>query len=347
MIANHHLSKGAEMGWSSTLSSRILVLALIWLVLWGALPAQADANKQPATASPPETVEVIYQGPGVNSGQYTVTLNDEEVILAIPGASVEIKQKIKLAQNGDRLSLRLDKSVTPWRIGKIEKISRPVSRGDRLMAMGATLLGLFFLALIFTNGRPCEFLIGKDRRYSNSQVQMVLWFGMTVTIYGATLALRYFKLDAGYLGGIGIPENVLVLSGLSAFSYGGAKMITAQKVINAEKASAAGVPPVPATGAPGAVGPSAGVAAGAVVASAASPGTPTIKESKEAPNIIRDLVQNDSGEYDLGDFQMLLVTLAAVIIFGLTGYHYLGTLDRKSTRLNSSHRLTSRMPSSA
>lgn len=292
------------MRWPCARPAGSLLLSMLLLALLAGPSAGAEPAKAPAPETPAGVVDGLYQGPGGSAGSHQIALNGQT--LELGAAADEVRQKLALARAGDKISLRLDSPTAPKSITKIEKISRPVGRKHRLMAMAASLLGLFLVALFFTRGKPQALILGKDQRYSNSQVQMALWFAVTATVYCATLTLRYFKLGYGFLGGIGIPENVLILSGLSAFSFGGAKVITVQKALNAEKAAAA---PAPAAGKPAATAP------------APDPG----------PSLLRDLVQSYSGQYDLGDFQMLLVTLAAVVIFGVSGYHFLGSLPVEYT----------------
>lgn len=42
---------------------------------------------------------------------------------------------------------------------------------------------------------------------------------------------------------------------------------------------------------------------------------------------ISDLVRNDRNRADLGDLEMILITLAAIGIFVLSGFHFLGALQ--------------------
>jgi hypothetical protein len=85
-----------------------------------------------------------------------------------------------------------------------------------------------------------------------------------------------------FIGGVGLPQNLVVLTGLSAFTFGGAKVITAQK--------------------------------------------DPAKRAATNSNILNDLVQNDKGKADLGDFQMMLIVVSAVVIFVLSSFHFLATL---------------------
>lgn len=162
-------------------------------------------------------------------------------------------------------------------------------------------LFLFGLAEAVTWGAPLKFIVGKDNRYSNSLFQVALWFWVVISTYMATVVFRVWTAggDWNLLGGVSIPQNLLVLSGMSALTFGGAKAITTAK---ANKAIA--------------IATAAGV-------------TPNPKDDLEPgqQRFFRDLVQNDKNEFDFGDFQMLVVTLLAVVMYLLLAYHFLGSTD--------------------
>src|SRR5580698_3421093 len=44
-------------------------------------------------------------------------------------------------------------------------------------------------------GTPTKFLLGTDGRYSNSQCQLALWFGVAMTMYLSMMVLRVVRLD--------------------------------------------------------------------------------------------------------------------------------------------------------
>ena len=46
-----------------------------------------------------------------------------------------------------------------------------------------------------------------------------------------------------------------------------------------------------------------------------------------------DLVQNDQGKADIGDFQMLLFTALAVVVFVITSFHALEFVDAMNAKL--------------
>ena len=163
----------------------------------------------------------------------------------------------------------------------------------------AAILALVLMAV--TRFRPQSLLIGKDGRYSNSQVQMALWFGAVVLVYASAVWIRFEWLGSDYIGGVGLTANLVALSGLSAISFGGAKVITLQKIANQGGSSPPGSSP------------------------------PAGKTPAAKANLITDLFQNDQGDADLGDVQMILFTVAAVAIFLLASFHFLGKLQYASS----------------
>jgi hypothetical protein len=102
---------------------------------------------------------------------------------------------------------------------------------------------------------------------------------MAATMYLAMLVLRLIELGGVYLDGISLTANVMALTGVSALTFGGAKIVTAQKVQGA-----------------------------AALASTMKP--------QGTPSLMTDLFQNDNGDVDIGDFQMILVVGTAVLVFG-------------------------------
>ena len=203
------------------------------------------------------------------------------------------------AQPGDVIKVEVDDVTAPTAVTQIDQVSRWVGKGPRLETFLAATVLLLLVVAGLTRFKPLGLLIGKDGRYSNSQVQLALWFGAVAVVYMSAVWLRWQWLGADFIGGVGLTNNVIALTGLSAVSFGGAKVITVQKVANAAQGSGAS-PPV-----------------------TASP--PPTKRPGE-PNLLTDLFQNDFGEADLGDLQMILITVAAVAIFVAASFHFMGKL---------------------
>ncbi len=92
-----------------------------------------------------------------------------------------------------------------------------------------------------------------------------------------------------------IPQNLLLLSGLSALTFGAAKGITTKKVDDAVSA-----------------------------------GKPNPKPAANA-NFPWDLLQDDFRRPDFGDFQMLIVTLLAVGVYLVSVFGSLGLIELLKT----------------
>ena len=161
------------------------------------------------------------------------------------------------------------------------------------IALAMSLLALLAVTVIFLGKSFPNLLINEDNRYSNSKFQMTVWFAVLVTTYLGAVVLRY---PHGLIGGIDIPQHLLLLSGMSALTFGAAKGITANKVQEAEDKNIQDPKPVAAK-----------------------------------PNFFLDLVRDDHNRSDIGDFQMLVVTFMAVGVYFALAVHFLGSLELAKT----------------
>lgn len=147
----------------------------------------------------------------------------------------------------------------------------------------------FIRWILRTLWSPTTFIVGEDNRYSNSKFQTAIWFFVLVVGYVAAIYLRYSKGGIEFVG-IGIPENLLILSGVSTLTVGSAKAITSSKAAAAAAAGAIGKEP-------------------------------------GRPRLAFDLSHNDIGAVDLGDFQMVVLTLLALGVFLVRLWHFLGVVE--------------------
>jgi len=115
---------------------------------------------------------------------------------------------------------------------------------------------------------------------------------VVLSTYLAVVYLRASQAGWEFFGSVDIPNNLLLLSGMSALTFGGAKGITTAKT---NAAIAAGQP---------------------------NPKDPAGVHE----NFFKDLVQNDVGAFDIGDFQMLMVTLLAVGMYLALTFNFLGSI---------------------
>jgi len=156
-----------------------------------------------------------------------------------------------------------------------------------LRAVGAMLLAfavVWWIMLAITKGHPWGFTLGLDRRLSNSQMQIYFWFLVLTTVYLSELALRLRY--AHVLGGITVPTNLTALAGISAFTFGTARLNTMTKTGGSAPALLSGDKSL-------------------------ETGQPLRRD------LLRHLFTNDDGLADLADTQMIVLT-------AITGMIYLG-----------------------
>ena len=245
-----------------------------------------------------------------------------------------LRTKLKDIHLGDhiRIDFGADNKVTA-----IAGMAAPkVSTGLRLGMLLTSFLVTFLLGTVLTMGHPLKLILGLDNRYSNSKLQAALWFWVLMTTY---LEFLFFRIAVGgldFLGGISIPQNLLLLSGMSAVTFVGAKGITTAKVNAAADAKAAAVAQAAQDNAPVTVAVAASPESVAIAEPPApTPVTPLPRDkSIQTPgrqNLFKDLFQNDLGDFDLGDFQMVIVTLLAVGTYMLAVHHALGSVQLSAT----------------
>jgi hypothetical protein len=173
--------------------------------------------------------------------------------------------------------------------------SKEIPEAQRVLALFAAALALFGFTALATRGSPLQvLLVGEDNRYSNSKTQMSLWLGLTLCSYLASVALRGLAWQWNW--SIGIPQNLLVLSGLSGLSFATAKGITSRKVADAKAAEA--------------------------IDPKAPQKCPALK-----PEFPYDLLYDDDGKFDVGDYQMILITVIAAVCYLLFVFRFLGTVE--------------------
>lgn len=104
---------------------------------------------------------------------------------------------------------------------------------NAVAAMGLGIVGFLVIAMVLLKAggfKLRKLVIGGDGRTSNSKTQATIWFGIVISSYMATLLARIWHGGWGYVGAIDIPQNLLILSGISAGTFAGAKLVTANRV---------------------------------------------------------------------------------------------------------------------
>jgi hypothetical protein len=228
-------------------------------------------------------------------------------IINVAVDNAALRARVKPIGTGDHIRLDVKEDKGSNHLQDIRgSWSVDVSATRRFLILVLCALAVFGLAVAVTKGAPLKFVVGMDNRYSNSKVQVALWFWVLISTYIATVVFRVWCAGWDFFGAVSIPQNLLVLSGLSALTYGGAKAITTAKVNAAEN-------PVQQV-------------AGAVAVVAAPNPDPKNSLAPGQERFFRDLVENDVGSFDFGDFQMLIVTLVAAVMYLMLIFHFLGSI---------------------
>lgn len=220
---------------------------------------------------------------------------------------VGLRTDLKSFKLGDHLALDIDEKdgAQILRSVGIAMVKPPFRRVAGVFVAVAFIPLLF--AFLVSWGHPLRLtIIGADNRYSNSKFQMAIWFWVVIATY---LTAIYFRVNWGGWDfvRVNIPQNLLLLSGISVLTFAGAKGITTEKRKEdmAKQVVAQGAVPVdPKQSAP--------------------PGT---------QSFLKDLVRNDYGQFDFGDFQMVVVTLVAVGIYLTLAFHFIGALELRKAAI--------------
>jgi hypothetical protein len=319
---------------------RILLAATIGLALAFSVNAASAAD-----------VEKIGMVTGVANKQVGIASIDDRTSNFTCSSDDAQKSLSRLPEAGDQVVYPDNKDT---RCNNLRMRAVHVDAGTRLIVIAFGAAVALLAAFYATYGRPLRFLIGADGRYSNSQCQLALWFGMAMTMYIAMVVLRIHYLGADFIDGVALTTNVMTLTGLSAFTFGAAKAVTAQKVDSASNTAAAPVAEAAVNAAR-----SNGVTDDAILKSLkdaiikggsdkaaaiteqiltdAKVAAPAIKDTvgavraaqqlhnpkppqADGPSLRKDLFQNNLGQVDLGDFQMILIALAAAVVWGVSCY---------------------------
>lgn len=249
------------------------------------------SNDAPAAPAQGAGVRLQVQSIDLVHHIVQVRLADAPGQRTLRAVSPDVGASLALASPGDFADAYVDDAANPTQLLSVGRVLRPVPVWPRLLALAGTFSALLLVAGVVSRWRPQRFLVGADNRYSKSQCQLAIWFSAVAVAYGATVVLRIVYLGGDFIGGVSVTPNLIALTGLSALSFGGARAITIGKV---NAASVGG----------------------------AAPKAPAAKAS-----LVRDLVSNDNGDPDLGDFQMILITVVAVGIFVAEVFHFLGALE--------------------
>ena len=240
-----------------------------------------------------EKIEASFESLSDNRAELFVLHKSKPVRLSV---DKELQARLKnlkpddvLLQKGNVLVLEVAEEKGEKVLKELSIKAAPVSLERRFRIFGASLLVLVVLSMVFVGWKPNNLLVGEDNRYSNSKFQVTIWFFVLIASYLSVFWLRLVEGGGPFIGGINIPQNLLLLSWISALTLGAAKGITTAKNQAAPAAEQ--------------------------------------KTRADAPKFLRDLSCNDNGGADIGDFQMVIVTLVAVVTYIIVVMNFLATVE--------------------
>lgn len=121
------------------------------------------------------------------------TTTSSEFKVSVAAAAEPVMRKLDA---GRALEVTVNDVNEPTTITKVGNVSLYIRGEARLTALMISFVVLLLAALGVTEGNPLKFLIGVDERYSNSQTQIVLWFGALATVYLAKKVHRILSNEA-------------------------------------------------------------------------------------------------------------------------------------------------------
>lgn len=255
--------------------------------LLGGIPARAQSPREGTL----ESISADHTQVAARdaNGLFIMSVEDQALKDSLKDWNKGDKAKVTVRMSGSKMVLiDIAPQVAP---------TDPIQRIGVMLAAAAVLLALTFI-LSWKNLRRVLF-IGQDNRYSNSKCQISLWFGVLITSYIAAVFFRAWYGGGAFIGNVNIPAHLAEISGLSALTFAVSKGITQSKAAAASAAAA--------------IAP-----AGVVV--------PT-KTAAAAPSFPSDLLKDDSGNFDLGDFQMIVITALAFTVYLVQIYQFLAAIQ--------------------
>ena len=222
----------------------------------------------------------------ISADQSALQVQQQGKVHALAVVSRELAASVKRYGKGDRVRLQFTQEAERNLLQNESVVAVEVGADKRLFTLAATAAALMFLFWLMLVSRLRDLILGTDDRFSNSKTQIVAWFFVLIVTYVAFTALRFGVGGAEFVGGITIPQHLLLLPGLSALTFATAKGIAASKVRTDGPKQEAGTPRFP-----------------------------------------RDLFRDDEGRVDLGDFQMIIVTLLAVAVYLVEVFGFLGAIE--------------------
>ncbi len=269
--------------------ARYSIILLFSLAFLCVVVTQVDALSIPSdtnTCTQDGTTLTNWTIANISTDQSTLQVQCQSNNPQLETILVKSPEALKSFEKGDRVNLGYSETDGVKELKNLSVVTLTVKPEWRIGALFGTAIVLFGATRFILQKRWDNLINGADNRYSNSKFQMALWSSVVVIIYIAFTFLRSQNGGGEFVGGINIPQNLLLLSGLSILTFTGARIIT-QNQINTNQ---------------------------------------IIKTTAENPEP-SDLVSDDRGRLDLGDFQMVSVTLLAVGVYLVQAFNFMEKIE--------------------
>jgi len=241
-------------------------------------------------------VSLVSVEPASPAAKTRLALVRRDEPMRIPLADQGMKEELGKLAKGDRVQARLLYTFDGAASVNVELV-RPRSMKTeylnswiRFLLLAVPAVGLSLLTSLVSKFRATRlFFIGEDNRTSNSKTQGSIWLIVILSVFLAVFILRLTRGD-WLFGSIAMPVNLALLAGISGLSFVGAKAITVSKE---EKAKALEQP----------------------------------AKSVAAEPEVGQLLTDDKKDPNFGDFQMIMVTIVAVIVYLMQVWNFLGIME--------------------
>jgi hypothetical protein len=157
----------------------------------------------------------------------------------------DLLERLKAFKTGDVVKIWVVSDEGDLFLRHIEAIPTMSGRIERILVLAIAFIVLLVLISLLYRGDAKALIVGFDGRYSKSKFQMAVWFAALFASYVAAVYLRARYSHGLSWGGVNIPQNLLLISGLSALSFAGAKGITASAVNRGSVSKPQGTPSFP------------------------------------------------------------------------------------------------------
>ncbi|NJM53817.1 MAG: hypothetical protein HC846_10775 [Blastocatellia bacterium] len=226
--------------------------------------------------------------------------------------NTELKSLLSKFKEGDKVLLEYTKEKNSDLLKDVEVKS---------VTTNGLLPGLFIILIPIVGillGH--KLVLGEDNLYSKSKFQIVLWFFVLIGFYLVINALRVIDGSWDFVGGVGIPTNLLLLTGLSSLTFVGAKAIVENKdaKTSSDAAIAEGSIAKPTTNKPRFF---YDLFHGDILNGVRKTGYKVAKLNESGQPILNAGIPEKIDEtvavrnVDLADFQMIIITLLAVAVY--------------------------------